>query len=158
MDVTASDATSSLTLTKSTSSGGYSAAGDMISYSYDVTNTGTDTLSGITVSDSLIPSADITCPDSTLAPGASEICTATYTVTAADVTAGSVTNTATASGTSVDPNATTSGATSNSSSVTVDLTKLGLTKSASTSYAAATAQPGTPSPTATSSPTAHRGR
>ncbi|MGB7051076.1 MAG: hypothetical protein WBG41_05860 [Acidimicrobiales bacterium] len=138
VDVLASDATSSLTLTKSTSSGGYSAAGDMISYNYAVTNTGTDSLSGITVSDSLIPSADITCPDSTLLPGESENCTANYTVTAADVTAGSVTNTATASGTSVDPNATTSGATSNSSSVTVDLTKLGLTKSTtSTGYGAA---------------------
>ena len=55
------------------------------------------------VNDSLIPSADVSCPDSTLAPGASETCTASYTVTQADVDNGSVTNTATASGTALDP-------------------------------------------------------
>ncbi len=63
----ASDATSSLSLVKTASTtyadNGYGAAGDVISYSYAVTNTGTDTLSGIAINDSLVPSADIICPD-----------------------------------------------------------------------------------------------
>ncbi len=81
--------------------GGYSQAGDTINYSYAVTNNGPDTLTNITVNDNLIPSADITCPSSSLAGGASETCTATYTVTQADVDNGSVTNTATVSATSI---------------------------------------------------------
>ena len=59
-----------------------------------MTNTGTTTLSTIAVIDNLI--ARVSCPDSSLAPGASETCTGTYTVTQADVDTGSVTNTATA--------------------------------------------------------------
>ena len=114
--VAGSDYTSSLSLVKSTSSGGYASAGDTVDYSYDVTNTGTTTLSGIGVSDNRI--AGVSCPDASLAPGASEMCTGTYTVTAADITNGSVTNTATASAT--DPFA--AAISSNSSSVTVDRT------------------------------------
>ncbi len=134
--VYASDATSGLSLVKSTSSNGYGAAGNVIDYGYLVTNTGTTTESNISVSDSLI--SDVSCPPGSLAPGASVTCTGTYTVTQADVDAGSVTNTATASGT--NPSDTTE--TSNSSSVTVDasdaVSSLGLVKSSSTvSYTAA---------------------
>ena len=92
--VLASNATSGLGLVKSTTSTGYTAAGQIIPYTYDMTNTGTTTLSGVGVSDNKI--ASVSCPDSSLAPGASETCTAGYTTTQADVTAGSVTNTATA--------------------------------------------------------------
>jgi uncharacterized repeat protein (TIGR01451 family) len=130
--VEGSDYTSSLSLVKSTSSGGYAAAGDTVGYSYDVTNTGTTTLTDIAVSDNLV--ADVSCPDAPLPPGQSEICTGTYTVTATDVTNGSVTNTATASAT--DPFA--AAITSNSSSVTVDRTLFGIEKSTtSTGYGAA---------------------
>ncbi len=134
--VDASDATSSLSLTKSTTSTGFGTAGDTIPYSYLVTNTGTTTESNIAVSDNLV--ASVNCPDSTLAPGASETCTGTYTVTQADVDTGSVTNTATAG--STNPIGTS--VTSASSSVTVEASNasstLSLTKSTtSTGYGAA---------------------
>ena len=114
--VEASNATSGLSISKSTDSTGYGAVGDTINYTYLVTNTGTTTLApGVT--DNLIP--NVSCPDSSIAPGASETCTGSYIVTQADVTAGSVTNTAYASAT--DPrngNPVDSG----TSSVTVDTT------------------------------------
>ncbi len=44
------------------------------------------------------------CPRSSLPPGAKETCTGTYTVTAADVAAGKVTDTATATATTVSGN------------------------------------------------------
>ena len=89
--------TSSLTLTKTTTSSGYGAAGQTIPYSYLVTNTGATTLTGIAVTDD---KDSVSCPSSTLAKGASETCTGTYTVTQGDVDSGSVTNTATVAGTS----------------------------------------------------------
>ena len=64
-----------------------------------MTNSGTTTETNIGVTDNLIPTAGITCPQASLAPGASETCTATYTVSQADVDGGSVTNTAYATGT-----------------------------------------------------------
>ena len=134
--VLASDAVSSLSLNKSTTSTGYGAAGNTIPYSYLVTNTGTTTESGVGVTDSLI--ATVNCPDSSLAPGASETCTGSYTVTQADVDNGSVTNTATANATNPYANA----ISSNSSSVTVDASQatstLSLAKSTtSTGYGSA---------------------
>ena len=133
--VAASGATSSITVAKSTTTAGYGATGDTISYDYLVTNTGTVTLGSVGVSDNLIPG--VSCPDASLAPGASETCTGTYSVTQADVDAGSVTNTATASGTDFEGTAT-----SAPSSVTVDATgatsSISLAKSTtSTGYGAA---------------------
>ncbi len=91
-------------------------AGDVIPYQFLVYNTGTTSLTGIAVSDPLITS--VSCPSTTLAAGASTICTGSYTVTAANVAAGpTLTNTATARGTL--PGGTTS--TSQPSSVTVPL-------------------------------------
>ncbi len=86
--------TSSISLTKSTTSNGYSSAGQTIPYNYLVTNSGATVLTGVSVSDNKVP---VNCPSTTLAKGASETCTATYRVTQADVDSGSVTNSATAS-------------------------------------------------------------
>ena len=77
---------------------GITDAGDTIAYTFIVTNTGALPMNNVTVTDTKVGA--VTCPRPTLAPGDSETCTAVnlYTVTAADVTAGAVTNTATASG------------------------------------------------------------
>jgi uncharacterized repeat protein (TIGR01451 family) len=92
-----------LTVVKSANPTSVSAAGDTVSYSFLVTNTGNVDLTGVTVTETVFSGTGtppvISCPPSTLAPGASRTCTATYTVTQADVNAGSVTNSATASGT-----------------------------------------------------------
>ena len=104
-----------LGLVKTTSSSGYGKVGDVVDYAYQVTNTGTTTISGVGVSDNRVSS--VTCPSGSLAPGASETCTGSYTVTQADVDAGSVTNTATAHGTAIHGSVT---VTSNPSSVTVE--------------------------------------
>ncbi|WP_370250197.1 hypothetical protein [Nocardioides sp.] len=71
--------------------------GDTITYSFTVTNTGNVTLQPVTVADPKV--GPVTCPTTALAPGASLTCsTATYTLTAGDIDAGRVDNTATATG------------------------------------------------------------
>ena len=66
-------------------------AGDVINYSYVVTNTGNVTISGISVSETAFTGTS-TAPTpagglTTLAPGASTTYTATYTVTQGDIDA-----------------------------------------------------------------------
>lgn len=73
--------------------------GDTLAYRFVVTNTGNVTLTGVLVTDPLAGLSAIGCPSTTLAPGASMTCSATYTVTAADVAAGQIVNTATAKAT-----------------------------------------------------------
>ena len=91
-----------LTIVKSVTSGpGPYAEGETISYSLVVTNTGGLTLTGVAVSDPnavLGTCAPIALPG-TLNAGDTTTCTATHVVTAADVTAGTVHNSATATGT-----------------------------------------------------------
>ena len=61
----------------------------MLDVQYVVSNPGFVTLAGPhVVTDTKVK--DITCPTTAIAPGASVICTAKYTVTAADVTAKSI--------------------------------------------------------------------
>ncbi len=98
--------TRALTVVKSTTSTGYAAVGATIPYSYSVTNSGNTTLtSAVTVADSKI--ASVSCPAlpaGGLLPGASITCSASYTITQADIDAGSVTNIASAtSGTTTSP-------------------------------------------------------
>ncbi|HEU5223485.1 MAG TPA: hypothetical protein VFU07_07365 [Candidatus Lumbricidophila sp.] len=81
---------------------GYTDAGDTIVYHFEVSNTGTQTVSSIAVDDPMLDGAGvtITCPSATLAPGAAETCTSSaYTVTQATVDAsGTVENSATGTG------------------------------------------------------------
>ena len=95
-------ATTGLTLAKSATETSFSVVGDLLHYSYLVTNSGYAALVGpVTVADD---KATVTCPalttvgdnDNYLDATESITCTATYAVTAGDVTAGSVTNNATA--------------------------------------------------------------
>jgi len=102
-----------LTLTKSATQTYFTAAGNVLDYTYVVQNTGSATLQGpLTIADN---KATVTCPavstatltaslpaivlgdgDNWFDPGEQITCTASYTVLAADVTAKLVTNTASA--------------------------------------------------------------
>jgi mucin-19 len=111
-----------LSLLKSSSTGGYRAAGNTIVYNYTLTNTGSVPLyPPFTVSDDHIGTPLVTpfpCDSVTiLVPGGNVVCSRTYTVVAADITAGSVTNIATASAQDLSSNGT--AVTSNKSRVTV---------------------------------------
>lgn len=74
----------------------FDAAGDIITYEFDVENTGNVTLTDVAVTDDLI--AAVSCPQTTLAPAATMLCTASYTVTQADIDAGQVVNNAAVAG------------------------------------------------------------
>ncbi len=91
-----------LQVTKTDALSGSGVAGDTITYAIGVVNTGTVTLSNVTVADSLADAdTSLSCAPGEpfgLAPGASAACTATHTVTQAEVDAGSVTNVAIATG------------------------------------------------------------
>ena len=103
-DVTATDSTTtplnpapSVTLDKQAGTPSGSAAGDTIDYTFLVTNTGNVTLDPVSIDDPTVGA--VGCPVTSLAPGDSTTCTATYTLTQADVDAGHVANTASVSGT-----------------------------------------------------------
>ena len=101
VDVTASESPA-ISLAKTASINGYTTPGVPIVYTYTVTNGGNVTLHDVGVTDPMANLSAITCPSSTLSPGASEACTASYTTTQADVDRGSISNTGTAAGTSPD--------------------------------------------------------
>jgi hypothetical protein len=86
----------SLSLQKSSATTVVTSIGQVVSYSYLVTNTGTSTVTGISLADNNVDAAP-SCPQTSLSPGASMTCTASHTVTAAEAAAGSVNNTGTAS-------------------------------------------------------------
>ncbi len=95
--LTNSPLSSSLMIVKSTTSTGFSAVGASIPYSFTVTNTGQTTLQSVTITDA--NASGIACGATTLAAGGSTTCTATHTVTQADLDSGSVINTASVTGT-----------------------------------------------------------
>lgn len=88
----------SIALTKSAKPATGLHAGDVVTYSFAVTNVGADPLINLVVQDPLPGLSAIACPPlaPALAPGQAVTCTATRTITTADATAGIVTNTATA--------------------------------------------------------------
>ncbi|MGN6428530.1 MAG: DUF7507 domain-containing protein, partial [Leifsonia sp.] len=98
----------SLSLVKSASPSGPAqfVAGQVITYSFVVTNTGNVPVGSIVVDETAFSGSGTlgpaTCPPTLLQPGDQLTCTATYTLTQADIDAGRVTNTATASGTTRD--------------------------------------------------------
>ncbi|MFT4215164.1 MAG: hypothetical protein QM622_10370, partial [Microbacterium sp.] len=124
----------SLSVVKSADVASVDGAGDEITYTFTVTNTGNVTVGDIAIDETSFSGtgvvSDIECDDTTLVAGASTECTATYTVTQADIDAGEITNAAVATGT--DPND--DDVTSDESEITVDVdqtSSLSLVKSAS---------------------------
>ena len=104
-------------------------AGDRVPYTFTATNTGDVVLAGVRITDPKLDAAAV-CSPTTLAPGATATCTGVHTLTQAEVTAGSVTNTATATGSPPEGGA---DVTSPPASVTVPLVaapKLTVVKSA----------------------------
>ena len=96
--------TATLSLTKTASPNSGVVAGDVVTYTFAGENTGIVTLHNVTVSDPMPGLSAISCmpaAPATLAPNATISCSATYTVTQADVDAGSISNTATIDG--LDP-------------------------------------------------------
>ena len=89
--------TPGIELKKSASPTTYDAAGEKITYTYLVVNTGNVTLHDITVTDNKVH-GPIACQATTLAPGKSTTCRAMYTTTWADVAACRITNVAIAAG------------------------------------------------------------
>ena len=84
-----------LSITKVATEASYDAVGDVIHYTIVATNDGNMTLTAVTVTDPNV--SDLVCTPangSSLAPGASMTCTATHTVTQADIDAGHYCNTA----------------------------------------------------------------
>lgn len=77
-------------------------AGEEITYSFLVTNTGNVTIDDVSVDETEFNGAgttpEVVCPEIILAPGASVTCTAVYTVVAADLELDTLSNTAVAAG------------------------------------------------------------
>jgi len=92
-----------IAVVKTSDATGTNQVGDVITYTYTVTNDGDVTLTGVTVVDT--PDGPVTLGVTTLAPTASTTGTLTHTVTQADLDAGSRDNIADASG--IDPNSVT---------------------------------------------------
>lgn len=94
-----------LTMVKSADPASGGVVGSVVTYSFRITNTGNASLVDVRPVEGEFSGTGtlsaISCPAGAaeLAPGAEVTCTATYTLTDADVAAGRVTNTATATGT-----------------------------------------------------------
>jgi uncharacterized repeat protein (TIGR01451 family) len=117
----------SLSLTKTADPSTYSTVGQLISYSYVIKNTGNVDLTGpFSVTDD---KTSVSCEqpaDGTLSPGETTNCSASYSITQADLDAGSVTNTASASGGGVTSPEATATVTSSAPNPSLSLNKEGI--------------------------------
>ncbi len=86
-----------LSIVKTASPVTFSGAGQLITYSYLVTNNGNASLHGVTVADSR--GLALSCPSTSLAAGQAMTCTARYRTTQADVSVGPIINVALVQGT-----------------------------------------------------------
>ncbi|WP_271770069.1 DUF7507 domain-containing protein, partial [Aquimarina algiphila] len=91
------DETSSLSLIKTAITDGF-LAGDVITYTFTVRNTGNTIISNIVIDDVLTQSVNLPVVPSTLAPNETGVVTATYAITQADINLGEVINSATVIG------------------------------------------------------------
>lgn len=82
------------------------AAGDVVPYAFTVTNTGTTTVDAVRIEETQFSGTggapEASCPETPLRPGETVECFAEYTVTAEDVAAGRITNSARALGNRAD--------------------------------------------------------
>ncbi|XWL01970.1 SpaA isopeptide-forming pilin-related protein [Macrococcoides goetzii] len=90
--------TANITLDKSSDVNNVTEAGDVINYTFVITNTGTSTLTNVTLTDEKL-GGSITLEDTVLAPGESTTISKSYTVTQEDINNGEIINTATTTGT-----------------------------------------------------------
>ena len=88
-----------IALVKTGAIGGSGIAGDLITYTFTVTNTGNTTLSNIVINDALTGSVNLATTPATLAPNGVGTATVAYAIKQSDVNAGTVTNSATVTGT-----------------------------------------------------------
>lgn len=90
-----------IALIKSVNPTAYNKVGEVLNYTFEVTNTGPVTLNNISITDSMFEGG-ITLNKTTLAPGEKTTATASYTVTQNDIDKGKLTNVATVHGFSPD--------------------------------------------------------
>jgi hypothetical protein len=89
---------------KTASTGQATTVGQVVTYTFAVSNTGNVTITNLTITEGSFSGhgylSPVTCPnDRTVGPGETMRCTATYTIVGADLAAdGTLSNTATASG------------------------------------------------------------
>lgn len=129
-------ASAALTLNKSVSPTWITRAGENVTYSFVVKNTGNVTMSNVAVNETdfsgtgAAPVASCPTAATSLAPGDSVTCTATYTATQADVDARTITNTAIAQ--AVPPTGVVASSAPSSATVSVFVVVLPLTGGTST--------------------------
>ena len=131
--VTANQA-ASLSLTKTAAPNSNVVAGDVVTYTFVGTNTGSVSIHNATITDPMSGLSALSCTPAqptTLAANATITCTATYTVNQANVDAGSFTNTATITGS--DPSNNPVSATGSATVTTNTATNVTFTKTVSPS-------------------------